>query len=60
MTRLAPGLWTSPDGYRIARHVHDDGWVSWRVYRPNADRHCADTAYLREARDVVDKMRSNP
>lgn len=59
MTRTAPGQWASPDGYRIARNVHDDGWVDWKVYRPNADRPCAVTAYLYEARDVVTKLRSN-
>lgn len=58
MTRTAPGLWSSPDGYRILRHTHDDGWVDWQVYRPDADRPCAVTAYLREARDVVTKLRT--
>lgn len=59
MTRTAPGQWTSPDGHRIVRHVHDDGWVCWHVYRPNAIRPCAVTAYLREARDVVNRLRTD-
>lgn len=57
MTRTAPGQWTSPDGYRINRNRHDDGWVDWQVYRPNATVACAVTAYLYEAREVVDKLR---
>lgn len=51
MTLTAPGIWTAPDGHRIVRHDRD-GWICWRVYRPDATRHCAETAYLREAREV--------
>lgn len=58
MTRTAPGHWTSPDGYRINRNTHDDGWVDWKVYRPGATKPCVVTAYLYEARDVVTNLRN--
>lgn len=60
MTRTAPGEWASPDGYRVDRYTHDDGWVAWRVYHPNTTQPCAVTAPLREARDVVTNLRSKP
>ncbi len=59
MTLTAPGVWTDPDGYRVVRHTHADGWVAWRVFRPDAAKHCAETAYLREARDVVANLKMN-
>ncbi len=53
MALTAPGIWTDPDGYRVARHTYEDGWVAWRVFRPDAGYHCAEVAYLREARGFL-------
>lgn len=53
LAQTAPGTWTSPDGYRVVRHTGDDGWVSWKVYRPGATKTGAVVAYLSEARDVI-------
>lgn len=51
------GTWTAPDGYRVVRCVHEDEWVSWRVFRPGATFFCADVAYLHEAAAVVAGLR---
>ena len=56
-----PGTWTSPDGWRIIRHLHRpdvDNYVVWRVYAPAATRHCGETCTLRAAKAALDSLRA--